>query len=119
MRMSSTADHNENSPLLESFQIRRANNLRLIPQWTCKQWRVMVIASSIIFFVNFGISTGAAPQLKIFEDIICQSYINNHDEETPHRIIDFDENICKSEPVQSELALVSGWKNTLDVLLGT
>lgn len=82
------------------------------------QWRVMLIAAFLMLSVKFGHFIGTAPQLKIFEDVIRQKYKQTIDPETPHGNFEFDGDICKSEPVQSELALVSGWKNTLDVLPG-
>ncbi|EED24623.1 conserved hypothetical protein [Talaromyces stipitatus ATCC 10500] len=80
------------------------------------QWRVMLITAFLMFSVNFGHFMATAPQLKMFEDIICENYKRSLDQETPHKNIDFGGNICKSEPVQSELTFISGWKNTLDVL---
>lgn len=117
-RMDSTADHNENTPLLESAQSRRSRISRITPSWTWIQWRVMLVAAFLMFSVNFGHYMGTAPQLKIFEDIICQNYKQSLNQENSHARTAFDDNICKSEPVQSELALISGWKNTLDVLPG-
>jgi hypothetical protein len=78
----------------------------------------MLIAAFLMFSVNFGHFIGTAPQLKIFEDIICENYKRSLDQQAPYANTDFDGSICKSEPVQSELALISGWKNTLDVLPG-
>ncbi|KAJ5627096.1 hypothetical protein N7528_004523 [Penicillium herquei] len=71
--------------------------------------------SALILAMDFGFFIGAAPQTEIFQDIICQNYLaasGNHTDKIP------TEDICKSTPVQSELVLVNGWKDTSDVLAG-
>ncbi|KAJ5629585.1 hypothetical protein N7528_003242 [Penicillium herquei] len=100
----------ETTPLLETPRPQQKRLWNALPQWTWIQWRVMLLAAFLMFSVNFGHFMGTAPQLAIFEDIIWLG------REASHMIIEFDNNICKSEPVQSELAFISGWKNTLDVL---
>lgn len=54
------------------------------------------------------------PQLQIFEDIICRNYVQLINS-TPGAAVAVDD-ICKSPAVQKELALVTGWKNTFDIL---
>ena len=63
--------------------------------------------------IDFGAFLGATPQIKIFEDIICRDYYAKLNQTI---ILPLDDAICKTEPVQSELALINGWKRTFDVL---
>ncbi|OJJ47370.1 hypothetical protein ASPZODRAFT_65203 [Penicilliopsis zonata CBS 506.65] len=76
---------------------------------------VMIGGSILILAMDFGFFLTVAPQTKIFEDIICRDYLaalGNRTDTIPL------EGVCKSGPVQSELALVNGWKETADVLPG-
>ena len=54
------------------------------------------------------------PQLQLFEDIICKNYVLSINA-TSNAAGTLD-NVCKSPVVQKELALVTGWKNTFDIL---
>ncbi|RAK73277.1 putative MFS multidrug transporter [Aspergillus fijiensis CBS 313.89] len=101
--------HDERAPLLEANRVRPTSASR------SRKLTVMIAASILILAVDFGFYLTAAPQTKIFEDIVCQNYLTtlgNPADTVP------TEGICKSEPVQSELALVNGWKETSDVLPG-
>ncbi|RAL15484.1 MFS general substrate transporter [Aspergillus homomorphus CBS 101889] len=99
----------ENAPLLGTDQVPRTSAS------SSQKLAVMVTASMLILAMDFGFYLTAAPQTKIFEDIVCRNYmaaLGNPADAVP------TEGVCKSEPVQSELALVNGWKETSDVLPG-
>ncbi|KAJ5333075.1 uncharacterized protein MYU51_005157 [Penicillium brevicompactum] len=80
---------------------------------------VFIVCAVLLLAVDFGFYMSNAPQLAVFEDIICRNY-----KETLHRTGDaltpslVEGNPCKSEAVQGELALVIGYKDTFDVLPG-
>lgn len=101
--------HDERAPLLEANRVRPTSASR------SQKLTVMIAASILILAVDFGFYLTAAPQTKIFEDIVCQNYLTTLG--NPADTVPTD-GICKSEPVQSELALVNGWKETSDVLPG-
>lgn len=77
---------------------------------------MILVASVILLFVNFGDALGTAPQVRIFEEVACRKYKSSIGLDGPNGTVVFDGDICKSEPVQSEVAFVIGWKNTLDIL---
>ncbi|KAH8699155.1 major facilitator superfamily domain-containing protein [Talaromyces proteolyticus] len=77
----------------------------------------MLVGAWLLLTVNFGSFLGTPPQLEIFEEIICQKHRQSLGEGVfQNGTVFSDGDICKSEPVQSELAFVTGWKNTLDIL---
>ncbi|KKK16935.1 hypothetical protein ARAM_003759 [Aspergillus rambellii] len=102
----------ENTPLLSSGDTPPASILG--PKKPGKL-RVLVITSILVLAVDFGLYLTIVPQTDIFENIICRNYLANTNQPTPAVP---PVNLCKSEPVQSELALVNGWKETFDVLPG-
>jgi hypothetical protein len=82
-----------------------------------KKLLVSIVCAIFLLSADFGFFMSTAPQLTVFEDIICRNY-----KASLHRAGDVpppsDLNPCKSEAVQGELALVIGYKDTLDVLPG-
>jgi hypothetical protein len=108
--------HNETTPLLDASQHDSDNPSQSTSSWTSKQWRVMVIGSIILLTVDFGVYVAVPPEIKIYEDIICRDYYAKLNQTTAFPL---DDAICKTAPVQSELALVNGWKSTFDVLPST
>ncbi|PWY64054.1 MFS general substrate transporter [Aspergillus heteromorphus CBS 117.55] len=99
----------ENAPLLGTTQVLKPSSSR------SQKLTVMIAASTLTLALDIGFYLTAAPQTKIFENIVCQNYLAGLG--NPAGMIP-PEGICKSEPVQSELALVNGWKDTSEFLPG-
>lgn len=59
-----------------------------------------------------------APQMAVYEEIICRNYQATLHGEGNDTLIPPEANPCKSEAVQGELALVIGYQNTFDVVPG-
>ncbi|KAJ5157218.1 uncharacterized protein N7482_008318 [Penicillium canariense] len=68
------------------------------------QLRLLILVCISIVAADFGSSLTLAPQISIFESLIC-------------RRIGTGDN-CKSPKVQGELAFLIGWKETIDQLPG-
>ncbi|KAE8380876.1 major facilitator superfamily domain-containing protein [Aspergillus bertholletiae] len=69
----------------------------------------MTLVASLIFLIADTVSAMTmAPRLAIFEKIICQDHYS--------QVLSKDGGVgdCKIEPVQSELALINGWREALD-----
>lgn len=135
-------EHNETTPLLNSQPYCQSNGVhletvptsqrareaflsRLLPQWSSLQWRVIGFGALLLLSINFGAFMSQAPQLQIFENIICSGYIQSINSTELHGMgvktlvngnATLYDSICKSPAVQKELALVTGWKNTFDSL---
>ncbi|RHZ54843.1 putative MFS transporter [Aspergillus thermomutatus] len=101
-------DQCEETPLLghdHALESRRSTRAR---------W-ILIILSLGIIAMNFGNYLSMAPQIQIFESIICRKMhpeiaLLTNEEQIAAR--------CKAPDVQGELALVNGWKETLDTLPG-
>ncbi|EED22323.1 MFS multidrug transporter, putative [Talaromyces stipitatus ATCC 10500] len=111
--------HDETTPLLTSPHQNINNDSGTTRQrttrsllWSPIQRRVMIAGGLLLLSINFGAFMAQAPQLQIFEDIICKNYMQSIDPSLLNDTID----VCKSPAVQKELALVTGWKNTFDIL---
>ncbi|KAF3397750.1 hypothetical protein F1880_005644 [Penicillium rolfsii] len=66
--------------------------------------RLLVLVGITIVACDFGNALTLAPQISIFENLICRRSGTDGD--------------CKSPEIQAELALLIGWKETLDQLPG-
>jgi hypothetical protein len=83
-----------------------------------KKLLICVVCTIFLLAADFGFFMSAAPQIAVYEEIICRNYQASlhgvgNDTLTPPV-----SNPCKSEPVQGELALVTGYQSTLDVIPG-
>ena len=87
-----------------------------------KTRRLRVFALTVIMSVTamlvLAASIGAAPELRLFESIICHDYYKVADP----RWIDgngfVEEKYCKVDKVQEQLALLLGWATFFDNLPG-
>lgn len=80
---------------------------------------VLALVCALLLLVDVSGFLGLAPQTQIFEDIICQNYYAGIDKESNQSYVAIsDDERCKIEPVQSELAIILGYKETLDQLPG-
>ncbi|OAA44074.1 MFS transporter [Beauveria brongniartii RCEF 3172] len=72
---------------------------------------VLSIVLISVVAADFGNALSLAPQLKLYESLICRRLFGR---------VAADDNdlICKSPQVQSELALLIGWKETFDQIPG-
>lgn len=84
------------------------------------------MCSLLTLATDFGIFMSNAPQTAIFEAIICRDYqtslrrtgAGNATLDSGISNALLDSNLCKSETVQGELAIVIGYKDTFDVIPG-
>ncbi|KAI9368149.1 hypothetical protein BJX61DRAFT_537483 [Aspergillus egyptiacus] len=68
----------------------------------------IAVAASLTFFItDIAVQITTAPRLAIFEQIICKRYYTQLSRDGGTGTAD-----CKVEPVQSELALINGWRDT-------
>jgi hypothetical protein len=112
---SDTTRETQSSPSSPSSQ------WHFLPHWSPIQWRVATATAVLLLSLNFGSFMTQAPQLQIFEDIICRNYVQSINSTSSDDLLlngagAAVDNICKSPAVQKELALVTGWKNTFDTL---
>lgn len=78
---------------------------------------VIILIFMIVIICDFGGVLGYAPQLQLFEKIICDEHYASVG---PLGALDgLDPSRCKSQAVQAELALINGWKDTFETLPGT
>ncbi len=70
---------------------------------------VLFLVCIVIVTIDFGGALSAAPQTQILEDIVCHAL---------HRDAVISAATCKGADVQSELALIIGWKETFDQIPG-
>ncbi|KAM3463463.1 hypothetical protein NHJ6243_003294 [Beauveria neobassiana] len=76
-------------------------------------FKVTVAVSVIILISDVVASVPMTPRLVIFEDILCRNYYDAWGGSGDSRLGD-----CKVEPVQAELAVINGWKETFDTIPG-
>ena len=73
---------------------------------------VTITATVLLFLTDIVALAPVAPQMVIFERIICRNYYAEWQTGAGWN------NNCKIEPVQSELAIVNGWWGTFDSIPG-
>jgi len=73
--------------------------------------RVFIALLAMICVLDLGAVLGQSPSTQIFEEIICSNYYNAHSKD-PSKVLDTRNYNCKIEPVQSELAYLTGWMDT-------
>jgi hypothetical protein len=78
--------------------------------------RTILSTAAVLLILNIGSHIALVPQTVILQDIVCRNYYANVNSDLP---IVPDVNRCKVEPVQSEVAYINGWKDSLEVVPGT
>ncbi|PWY76005.1 MFS general substrate transporter [Aspergillus sclerotioniger CBS 115572] len=81
-------------------------------QNTTVYWHPTVICSLLFLVMGIGSFISAAPQLRLFESIICQQYYKDSDALPDGSGI--PEHMCKAGPVQAALAQLVGWQSFFD-----
>jgi hypothetical protein len=78
---------------------------------------IIAIMGVLIFVIDFGSFMALSAQMAIMEQLICDDYYGKpgFDYGTNGTLGDA---LCKTEPVQSELALLNGWSETFSHVPG-
>ncbi|KAK4864022.1 hypothetical protein LT330_010232 [Penicillium expansum] len=100
----------ETAPLLGSHTIKPAQHP--------KKLLVSIVCAIFLLSADFGFFMSTAPQIAVYEEIICRNYQATLHGAGNDTLIPPEVNPCKSEAVQGELALVIGYQNTFDVVPG-
>jgi len=104
----------ETSPLLST------SPLTTPPTWKGDRHQYHRRAYVVIFFlltaVNLGVAVFEPAQARLFESVYCRAWYQEHDPAlvTPGGVV--AEVHCKIPPVQRDVASLTGWKQTLDVM---
>jgi len=80
--------------------------------------RTVFILTTCLVTLEVGIFLSAAPQTELFERNICNAYYSSKSEDPTKLSGSMQEYDCKIEPVQTELAFLSAWLDTLGVIPG-
>lgn len=110
-RVSLLRSSDESSPARYAGDDEDDNSRHTLPG-TPSVLAITVAASALILILDVVASVPTAPRMVIFEDIICRNYYASL-QDGGGGTVD-----CKIEPVQSELALINGWKETFDTIPG-
>jgi len=77
--------------------------------------RVILLAFAAVFFFELGIAVTVAPTNAVMESIICrQLHPDLFPSFTTYLVKDDPDSVCKSEDVQSRLAMLRGWQTTFE-----
>lgn len=79
---------------------------------------ILSVLLSIIFLLELSDTVATAPTTRLFESILCRNFYKIAD---PSLIGDdgaVEEEYCKTNPVQEELAFLNGWRGFFDNLPG-
>ncbi|KAG0158351.1 MFS multidrug transporter, putative [Penicillium digitatum] len=80
-----------------------------------KKLLISIVCAIFLLSVDFGFFLSTAPQIAVYEEIICRNQAPLH---RANRTLIPEANPCKAEAVQAELALVIGYQNAFDVVPG-
>ncbi|KGO74874.1 Major facilitator superfamily domain, general substrate transporter [Penicillium italicum] len=100
----------ETAPLLGSHTTKPAQHP--------KKLLVSIVCAIFLLSADFGFFMSTAPQMAVYEEIICRNYQATLHGAGNDTGIPPELNPCKSEAVQGELALVIGYQDTFDVMPG-
>lgn len=100
----------ETAPLLGSHTTK--------PSQHPKKLLISIVCAIFLLSADFGFFMSTAPQMAVYEEIICRNYQATLHGAGNDTLIPPEANPCKSEAVQGELALVIGYQNTFDVVPG-
>ena len=82
------------------------------------RWKVFVLVLGLFVTVNVSMTLQEPPRTRLFESIYCRDFYQSND---PGRIGDggfIDEQDCKIDAVQSQVALLKGWLEFFNFLPG-
>jgi MFS family permease len=110
--MSKNGSALETAPLLADEQAPSDYDDRYQSQY---RQRVLILVCISIVAADFGSYMAYAPQIAVFESLICRQHNGG---EALGSLARNTTSPCKTPGVQGELALINGWKDTVDQVPG-
>jgi len=81
-------------------------------------WRTILSIAAFTLILAFSSDIGFVPQTAILQDIVCRKYYAQHTANLSQSSALGPADRCLIEPVQSEVAYINGWKDSLEILPG-
>jgi MFS family permease len=75
-------------------------------------WRLVLVIAALDLILNSTAQLTVVPSLAILQDIVCRRYYARVRLDPS---IHFEDR-CKAEPVQSEIAYINAWRDSLEIL---
>jgi hypothetical protein len=116
-------DVDESSPLLASPAAPDRQSAEDTPRWKDKlpaYYKPLAYSLAFTLAANFGSAIVNAPEIRLLETAVCRDYYRVHDPSVigPPPLSYVDEQLCKVEEIQSELAYLIATKWMLGTLPG-
>lgn len=83
-----------------------------------RQYATIFLCALAIVFVDMGCFLTSAPQIRLFESIICRHYYKLRDPGVIDRHGQVPERLCKINSVQDEIAFLDGYQMLFDNIPG-
>lgn len=77
-------------------------------------WRIVATMAAIVLLLTSTANLALVPTTTILEGIVCRKYYADTHLDPPEPVSDR----CKVAPIQSEVAYINGWKDSLEILPG-
>lgn len=71
---------------------------------------------ALIYLSEFAINLVDIPKVRLIEHAVCQRYYRSHPLAEGGAEYSVPERQCKLEPIQAEVALITGWRMSLDAI---
>ena len=109
------AEDDENKPFLPDDPLELQDELAGRSKL---RLRLVLVLFSIILAVETGASMTSSPTTRIYESIACRQYYEAHDNSKIGAGGHIPEELCKNAQIQGEVAIVTGYRELFDALVG-
>ena len=111
---------NEHMRLLpQEDEIQLCNNVTVPSKHYCGLPYLVVCCLTLYFLVEMFDMVTIAPLTALLEQSLCRTWYRSHDPSLINPGGSVEEQLCKIEPIQAEVAVLRGWKLAFDALPGT
>lgn len=104
--------------LLQDDEMQRCNNVIAPSKRFCGLPYLVVCCLTLYFLVEMFDMVTIAPLTALLEQSLCRTWYRSHDPSLINPGGSVEEQCCKIEPIQAELAVLRGWKLAFDALPG-
>lgn len=83
-----------------------------------RQYTTIFLCALAVVFIDMGCFLTSAPQLRLFESIVCRDYYKGRGSGPVDPHGDIPEHLCKINAVQDEVAFLDGYQMLFDNIPG-
>lgn len=93
-----------------------SNSIKCMQRMLKPRMYLVLYLYALFYLFRFALALVDVPKVRLIEHAVCQRYYRSHHHAESTSEYGIPESQCKLVPIQAEVALITGWRMSLDAV---